>query len=57
MYEQLFSNITINEKELKVVIEFKGFDTTEECEYFVKDLSQFFSFSNIQHDVGKKTIH
>ena len=57
MYEQLFSTITINEKEMKVVIELKGFDTTEECEYFVKDLSQFFSFSNIQHDVGKKTIH
>ena len=57
MYEQLYSTITINEKDKKIIIEFMGFDTTEECEEFVRDLSQFFSFSNINHDVKNKTIH
>ena len=57
MYEQLYSTIEINEKEKKIIIEFSGFDTTQECEEFVRDLAQFFSFSSINHHVKNQTIH
>ena len=57
MYEQLYSTIDINEKEKKIIIEFSGFDTTQECEEFVRDLAQFFSFSSINHHVKNQTIH
>jgi hypothetical protein len=57
MNEELYSNITIDEKQKMVVVHFMNFETIEDCESFVKDLSQFFSFAMVQHNVQNQTIH
>ena len=56
MNAQLYSHITIDIKQNKVIVEYLGFNTFEDCQNFVEDLSDFFAFS-IYEDIQNQTFH